>query len=84
MGMLYKRGDGTVHLDNLEVWMGSALEQLLRPGLREEDFTRVKESHQNALVQDLRANNDEALGMQVLQAELYAGTPYAHLRVPVK
>jgi zinc protease len=70
--------NGAVHLDNLEVWMTAALEQLLHPGLRESDFTRVKESHHNALVQDLRANNDEALGMQVLQGEIFAGTPYAH------
>jgi zinc protease len=70
--------NGTVHLDNLEVWMNAALEQLLHPGLRQEDFTRVLESHQNALVQDLRANNDEALGMHVLQAAIFAGTPYAH------
>ncbi|HVS17970.1 MAG TPA: pitrilysin family protein [Planctomycetota bacterium] len=70
--------NGSIHKDNLEVWMQTALEQLLHPGLREEDFTRVKEAHQNALVQDLRANNDEALGMHMLQAEVYAGTPYAH------
>lgn len=70
--------NGSIHKDNLEVWMDAALAQLLHPGLREEDFTRVREAHQNALVQDLRANNDEALGMHVLQAEVYAGTPYAH------
>ncbi len=70
--------DGAIHLDNLEAWMAVALEQLLHPGLREEDFTRVRDNQRNALVQDLRANNDEALGMQVLQQEIFGGTPYGH------
>ena len=69
---------GAIHLDNLETWMEVALEQLLHPGLRQEDFTRVKQAQLNSLVQDLRANNDEGLGMQVLQAEVYQGTAYEH------
>jgi zinc protease len=69
---------GAIHLDNLETWMQAALEQLVHPGLREEDFSRVKESQRNALAVDLRGNNDEALGQQVLQAEVYRGTPYEH------
>ncbi len=70
--------DGAIHLDNLEAWMVVALEQLLHPGLREEDFTRVRDNQRNALVQDLRANNDEALGMQALQQEIFVGSRYAY------
>jgi zinc protease len=70
--------DGSVHLDNLEVWLQAGLEQLLRPGLREEDFSRVKEAQANGLVVDLRSNNDEALGMQVLQQAIFGSSGYGH------
>ncbi len=55
-----------------------ALPQLLDPGFREEDFRRVKDDHRNALVQDLREANDEELGKERLQANVFAGTPYGH------
>jgi zinc protease len=55
-----------------------ALPQLTEPGLREEDFTRLRDEHLNALVQDLRESNDEELGKERLQANLFAGTPYGH------
>ena len=70
--------EGSIHIDNLETWMQVALEQLLQPGLREEDFTRVRDQQRNGLIQDLRSNNDEALGMQALQAVVYEGTAYEH------
>jgi len=52
--------------------------QLVDPGFREEDFRRLRDEHRNALVQDLRSNNDEELGKERLQANLFAGTPYGH------
>jgi len=55
-----------------------ALPQLTEPGFREEDFRRLKDAQRNQLVQDLRASNDEELGKERLQANLFAGTPYAH------
>ncbi len=55
-----------------------ALPQLVDPGFRPEDFRRVKDEHMNALVQDLRESNDEELGKERLQANLFAGTPYGH------
>ncbi len=54
------------------------LPQLLEPGWRESDFARLRERQKNALVQDLRANNDEELGKEVLQERAFAGTPYRH------
>jgi zinc protease len=51
---------------------------LLEPGLREEDFRRVKDAQMNALKQDLRNNNEEELGKERLQANIFAGTPYGH------
>jgi zinc protease len=55
-----------------------ALPMLAEPGFREEDFRRVKDAHLAALVQDLRANNDEELAKERLQANVFAGTPYGH------
>ncbi|GBD23299.1 putative zinc protease [bacterium HR29] len=54
------------------------LPQLLEPGWRENDFARLREHQKNALVQDLRSNNDEELGKEVLQERAFAGTPYRH------
>ena len=70
--------NGAIHSDNLATFLDVALEQLTAPGFREEDFQRVREMQRNALVQDLRANNDEELGKEVLQTVLFAGTPYGH------
>lgn len=69
---------GVIHQDNLEQFANIVLPQLLDPGLRDEDFARVKSQQLNSLVQDLRANNEEELGKERLQANIYAGTPYGH------
>lgn len=70
---------GTVHRDNAAGWYDIAFGQLLQPGFREEDFTRVKASLVNAIRTGLRGNNDEELGNEVLYEQLYAGHPYGHL-----
>jgi len=69
---------GAVHRDTAERFLDIALPQLLRPGLRESDFARVKETQRNALMQDLRSSNDEELGKERLQAGCFAGTPFGH------
>src|SRR5688500_12492664 len=51
---------------------------LLDPGFREEDFKRNKDALLNSLKQDLIANNEEELGKERLQTNIFAGTPYAH------
>jgi zinc protease len=70
--------NGSIHADNLERYFDMVLPQLLTPGWREEDFARIQQQVRNALVQDLRTNNDEELGKEALQASLFAGTGYGH------
>jgi zinc protease len=67
-----------VHRDRWEDFSALALPMILEPGFREEDFRRLKDAQRNALEQDLRANNEEELGRERLQANLFAGTPYGH------
>jgi zinc protease len=69
---------GRVHRDNWDAFASVALPQLTEPGFREEDFVRLRDAHLNALRQDLIANNEEELGKERLQGNLFAGTPYAH------
>ncbi|MGE3844475.1 MAG: M16 family metallopeptidase, partial [Vicinamibacterales bacterium] len=67
-----------VHRDNWPAFATIALPMLTQPGLREEDFARLKARQLNALTQDLRSNNEEELGKERLQQNIFAGTPYAH------
>src|SRR6185369_13774319 len=48
-------------------------------GWRQEDFERVKTRQLNALVQDLRSSNEEELGKERLQTNVFRGTPYGHV-----
>jgi zinc protease len=67
-----------VHADNFDRFAEIVLGQLLSPGYRGDDFDRIKDQQRNALVQDLRSNNDEEFGKEVLQSIVFAGTPYGH------
>jgi zinc protease len=69
---------GIAHRDTFERFLDISLEQLTKPGFRSEDFSRLRDMQLNALVQDLRSSNDEELGKERLQANIYAGTPYGH------
>ncbi|MGE5277327.1 MAG: M16 family metallopeptidase [Acidobacteriota bacterium] len=69
---------GSVHRDNWKAFLDVVLPQLLDPGFRDEDFQRLKDAQRNALTEDLRANNEEELAKERLQANLFAGTPYGH------
>jgi zinc protease len=69
---------GSIHRDNWARFLDIALPMLLEPGLREDDFRRVKDAQMNALKQDLRNNNEEELGKERLQVNVFAGTPYGH------
>jgi zinc protease len=69
---------GSVHRDNFQRFLDVGLPMLTQPGFREEDFRRLKDMQRAALVTDLRGNNEEELGKEVLQATVFAGTPYAH------
>ncbi len=54
-----------------------AVEQLLEPGYKDEDFQRLKAQQLNGLNVGLKASNDEELGKLALESRMYA-EPYAH------
>src|SRR5262245_19148983 len=68
-----------IHRDEWRRFFGIVLPQLLQPGFRSEDFDRLKEAQLNALTQDLRSNNEEELGKEQLQVNIFRGTPYGHV-----
>jgi zinc protease len=70
---------GLVHRDQWRKVLPIVLPQLLDQGWRQEDFDRVKTRQMNALVQDLRSNNEEELGKERLQTNIFRGTPYGHV-----
>jgi zinc protease len=67
-----------VHKDHASRVLDLLLPSILEPGLKAEDFTRVKADLLNQLKQDLRTNNEEELGKERLQELIFAGTPLAH------
>ena len=70
---------GVVHKDNWKAFLGRRPAAAHRdPGFRDEDFRRLKDAQKNALVQNLRNNNEEELGKERLQEHVFAGTPYGH------
>ncbi len=69
---------GVIHRDNWRKFFDITFPQLLTPGLRDEDFQRIKDLQLNYLEQDLRNNNEEELGKEELQNVVFAGTPYGH------
>ena len=69
---------GGIHKDNWARFISVALPMLVDPGFREEDFRRNRDGLLNSLTQDLRSNNDEELGKERLQTNIFNGTPYAH------
>jgi zinc protease len=73
---------GLVHRDNLAKWSALTLEQLLSPGFKDEDFQRVKTSLINAIRTNLRGNDDEELGKEVLYQFIYGPAhPYGTLNL---
>ena len=66
---------GIIHRDHWQKFLGTVLPQLVDPGFRDEDFKRLKDAQLNALVQDLRSNNEEELGKERLQTNIFRGTP---------
>jgi len=68
----------SIHRDNWQAFADLAFPMLLEPGFREEDFRRLKDAQLNSLTVDLRSNNEEELGKERLQENLFKGTTYAH------
>jgi len=69
---------GSIHRDNWMAFTDVVLPMLLTPGFREEDFRRVRDAQKNALIQDLKGDNEEEFGKERLQGVVFIGTPYAH------
>ena len=69
---------GTTHVENLDRFYALMKDQLLDPGFRQEDFTRVRDDAVNFLKVSLRESNDEELGKEYLYNAIYAGHPYGH------
>ncbi|WP_228892764.1 M16 family metallopeptidase [Pseudoduganella aquatica] len=69
---------GSIHKDNWTAFNEIALPMLLSPGFRQEDFRRLKDAQKNALQTDLKDNNEEELGKERLQTNVFAGSGYGH------
>ena len=69
---------GETHVDNLEAFTKLLTEVVLQPGFTEADFSRNKEQLSSYLTTTLRATNDELLGLEAIQAEIFEGHPYEH------
>ncbi len=72
---------GRVHKDKWDEYSALVLDSLLKPGFREEDFKRLKQQQINAIETDLKGNNDEELGKEVLYSEIYKNHPYGTLNL---
>ncbi len=67
------------HRDHLDLFTPVLVEMLTRPGFHSDDLARLKEQTKNFLTQELRANNDEELGKEVLYLQLTPSYhPYGH------
>jgi len=72
---------GTIHVDNLNAYYEIISGQLLKPAWDEEDFARVRTDLINKIKVDLRDNNEEELGKEVLYEMIYENHPYGHLNL---
>jgi zinc protease len=69
---------GVTHRDNLAAFYSWFSDAVLKPGFRDDDFARLRDSALNGIEKDLRFSSDEELGKATLISRVYAGTPYAH------
>ena len=70
------RFTGRVHQEKAQKWLSLVMESLLQPGFREDDFERLKKNQINSIKTNLKGNNDEELGKEVLYSKLYYGHVY--------
>jgi zinc protease len=66
------------HTDNLNAFYDLFRAMLLEPGWRAEDHKRLRDMGINFLRVNLRSNNDEELGKEVLYNAIYKAHPYGH------
>ena len=67
-----------VHRETLEEFTALLEEVILQPGFRVEDFTRNRDQLLAFLTTTLRSANDELLGLELIQQEIFDGHPYGH------
>src|SRR5262249_29221793 len=67
---------GEIHKDNLEAFYRIFADNLLKPRFDATEFERLREDSINYLAKSLRGNNDEELGKQALEIQIYKGHPY--------
>ena len=70
--------DAQVHRETLDGFTTLLEEVILKPGFRQEDFTRHKEQLLAFLTTTLRSASDELLGLELIQQEIFSGHPYGH------
>ncbi len=67
----------SIHSDNFDAWYPLMIDQVLNPAWDEADFDRLKTQLKNTISTDLRGDNDEELGKEVLYSSIYgADHPY--------
>lgn len=69
---------GETHVDNLADYTDLLLEAVLRPAFTSSDFERNKDQLLSYLTSTLRSGNDELLGLEALQLEIFEDHPYGH------
>lgn len=69
---------GLVHRDTLDRYTDLLLEAVLSPGFQASDLARHQGELEAYLTTTLRSSNDELLGLEALQQEIFAGHPYGH------
>jgi len=70
---------GTIHSDNLDSYYAIISDMLINPAFNQSDFDRLKNNLINYVKINLRDNNDEELGKEVLYEMIYENHPYGHL-----
>ncbi|HYG61584.1 MAG TPA: pitrilysin family protein [Thermoanaerobaculia bacterium] len=69
---------GTVTRESLADYTALFTEALLQPAFSEADFTRNREQALTYLTNTLRSADDELLGLEAIQGEIFTGHPYSH------
>ena len=69
---------GEAHTETLDRYTALLAEVLLEPAFTESDLQRNREQLLAYLTSTLRSANDELLGLEVIQQEVFAGHPYGH------
>jgi zinc protease len=69
---------GTVTRESLDAYTSLFEEAILHPAFSEADLTRNREELLAYLTNTLRSGNDELLGLEAIQDEIFAGHPYGH------